>query len=639
MNGNLANTFFRTSKLRAGIKILSTVSFALVISLTGIYGRNTVRAADTFKYEVTLDLRYRGGDDHMDVRRTTVISVQDPMFEIPPQTYTVYINNFVPIANHDKFIREQRRILDTLQITDENGTPLSYDIANSNTALIEANVSIPSHITSAHPYTLIAQYQSTSLVTNIGAITNLYIPGLAEDTKFTSQSYTANGRLYSNSYSYQTRLHIISDPRDISLITPKSIKLQKNKEERVLKFDQDDRLNQTGWIQLGTKQYYKFMIQQPVPSSQQDTITFPHQSTSITIPLPRDSVETNQKVYFEDFSVPPSKVRQDKDGNLYASFSIEDPTIREITVTGYITENLDLSQNKQLDDYLDTPLTKYQEFLVRQTSLDRYLQPDTYWEVRDAHIRAIADRLSADTKTLGDLIDKDYGYVTDTLEYDTEKVTDGNVRFGARKALEQGSGVCMEYADLMIALLRAQSVPARAVIGYGNDPSNVENSLLENVLQKQTISHQWVQIWVPSYGWMSLDPTWGDHSNRRYVGADLDHITWFVESGSDNFFGTQYESSTASRDSVDVYTVNLVALAESDIPDLGSLKYGTGEDLLNRFTPTAIDEISYKLRSNPFGNVFIQVLPACGILIVFLSATVTIQRLYIKAVRRRPSVP
>jgi transglutaminase-like putative cysteine protease len=61
--------------------------------------------------------------------------------------------------------------------------------------------------------------------------------------------------------------------------------------------------------------------------------------------------------------------------------------------------------------------------------------------------------------------------------------------------LEQGKGVCQDFAHLTIALLRSFHVPARYVSGYIHRPT------------KDSQSHAWCELWLPDLGWFGIDPT------------------------------------------------------------------------------------------------------------------------------------
>jgi transglutaminase-like putative cysteine protease len=61
-------------------------------------------------------------------------------------------------------------------------------------------------------------------------------------------------------------------------------------------------------------------------------------------------------------------------------------------------------------------------------------------------------------------------------------------------------GVCQDFAHLMIGLTRALNIPARYVSGYIHNEKSAE-------FRGSAQSHAWVEIFVPSTGWVALDPT------------------------------------------------------------------------------------------------------------------------------------
>jgi hypothetical protein len=67
-------------------------------------------------------------------------------------------------------------------------------------------------------------------------------------------------------------------------------------------------------------------------------------------------------------------------------------------------------------------------------------------------------------------------------------------------------GFCEQYATTMTMLMRAKGYPARYVLGYL--PGAIEqNSLLQQVTAQQR--HAWVEVFFPTYGWITFDPTGG----------------------------------------------------------------------------------------------------------------------------------
>ncbi len=76
------------------------------------------------------------------------------------------------------------------------------------------------------------------------------------------------------------------------------------------------------------------------------------------------------------------------------------------------------------------------------------------------------------------------------------------------QAFEQRSGVCQDFAHLMIGMLRMLGLPARYVSGYllTKPPAG------QPALQGADASHAWLQLYCPgtpgaAEGWLDLDPT------------------------------------------------------------------------------------------------------------------------------------
>lgn len=81
------------------------------------------------------------------------------------------------------------------------------------------------------------------------------------------------------------------------------------------------------------------------------------------------------------------------------------------------------------------------------------------------------------------------------------------------------SGVCQDFAHLMLALCRSLGIPARYVSGYLYDSQR-------DGLRGAHASHAWTEIHVPGQGWVGFDPTNRQLVNEGYitlaVGRDYD---------------------------------------------------------------------------------------------------------------------
>jgi transglutaminase-like putative cysteine protease len=75
--------------------------------------------------------------------------------------------------------------------------------------------------------------------------------------------------------------------------------------------------------------------------------------------------------------------------------------------------------------------------------------------------------------------------------------------------LECRTGVCQDFAQLMIAILRSAGIPARYVTGYietDEQQQAAENNAYP-ALVGASESHAWVEVYLPGGFWWALDPT------------------------------------------------------------------------------------------------------------------------------------
>ncbi len=72
------------------------------------------------------------------------------------------------------------------------------------------------------------------------------------------------------------------------------------------------------------------------------------------------------------------------------------------------------------------------------------------------------------------------------------------------EALERRTGVCQDYAHVLIGLCRAIQIPALYVSGYLHTPN-------------ADATHAWVEVFLPEIGWRALDPTHNCQPDEHYV--------------------------------------------------------------------------------------------------------------------------
>lgn len=85
----------------------------------------------------------------------------------------------------------------------------------------------------------------------------------------------------------------------------------------------------------------------------------------------------------------------------------------------------------------------------------------------------------------------------------------------APTVLQRGSGSCSEYAFVYIAMCRAAGLPARYV---GSVVVRGEEASFDFVY------HRWVEVFLPNYGWVPVDPSGGDQDSPRDQAMYFGHL-------------------------------------------------------------------------------------------------------------------
>ena len=74
-----------------------------------------------------------------------------------------------------------------------------------------------------------------------------------------------------------------------------------------------------------------------------------------------------------------------------------------------------------------------------------------------------------------------------------------NIETTVDEILEHRSGVCQDFAHVMLQILRTLQIPSRYVSGY-ICPN-------KNGMRGEGATHAWVEAYIPGYGWAGVDPT------------------------------------------------------------------------------------------------------------------------------------
>jgi len=142
------------------------------------------------------------------------------------------------------------------------------------------------------------------------------------------------------------------------------------------------------------------------------------------------------------------------------------------------------------------------------------VNPELHIESDNPQIVTLAKNLSRGKDTVCGQVRAFYNYIGDNLVY-----TFNGANWGAQAALGPMGADCTEYADLLVALSRAKGIPARYFEGL---------LFLENGPDTATkTEHSWADVYMPSAGWVAMDPTLGRLPAKRedyFAHYSPDHI-------------------------------------------------------------------------------------------------------------------
>jgi transglutaminase-like putative cysteine protease len=116
-------------------------------------------------------------------------------------------------------------------------------------------------------------------------------------------------------------------------------------------------------------------------------------------------------------------------------------------------------------------------------------------ESNDA-IRAIIDEIGGEKNSVAAIASNCCAYIFNSFKY-IKGIT--NIETTVDEIIEHRSGVCQDFAHVMLQVLRTLQIPSRYVSGY-ICPN-------KNGLRGEGATHAWVEVWVPGYGWAGIDPT------------------------------------------------------------------------------------------------------------------------------------
>ena len=165
---------------------------------------------------------------------------------------------------------------------------------------------------------------------------------------------------------------------------------------------------------------------------------------------------------------------------------------------------------------------------------ETYLADNAKYRITDPVItQAVAEAVGTEQNVYWQMR-KIFNYLIDHMYY--ERAGGWNT---APTVLARGNGSCSEYSFVFISMCRAAGIPARyvgAVARRGDDRS------IDDVF------HRWVEVYLPNYGWIPVDPSGGDRKSpadqAHYIGHLSNRFVITTQSGGGSTtLGWNYNSA------------------------------------------------------------------------------------------------
>jgi transglutaminase-like putative cysteine protease len=126
-------------------------------------------------------------------------------------------------------------------------------------------------------------------------------------------------------------------------------------------------------------------------------------------------------------------------------------------------------------------------------------------ELRDK-INTIKNEVYCPGCTVAEAVEKTCSFIYNNFKY-IKGIT--SIETTVAEILDHRSGVCQDFAHVMLEILRSLEIPSRYVSGY-ICPN-------KDGMRGEGATHAWVEAWLPGEGWAGIDPTNNVWVTNRHV--------------------------------------------------------------------------------------------------------------------------
>lgn len=185
-------------------------------------------------------------------------------------------------------------------------------------------------------------------------------------------------------------------------------------------------------------------------------------------------------------------IHKDYYGNSVGSFSFAEPHLQLL-----IDSHLEVETKKASHVVNDQPADEQWKLLYavsHQVPYIDFLKQETFQAIPE--VMALIDSIKKANATplqaavnLSEYVFNHFSYIKGVTTVETT----------LDEIWELKSGVCQDFAHMLLVMLRQLFIPARYVSGYVC-PN-------KNGMRGEGATHAWVEAWIPETGWVGIDPT------------------------------------------------------------------------------------------------------------------------------------
>lgn len=176
--------------------------------------------------------------------------------------------------------------------------------------------------------------------------------------------------------------------------------------------------------------------------------------------------------------------------------------------------------------------TKYSELysctaeVNMEDEFDPFLRPSQYADYDESSdcVEKAAE-LAAQATDANDFITGVYDYVCKNITYDKKKAE--NIQPGylpdPDSTMDEGKGICFDYASLAASMLRSQGIPTKIIFGYVGDSGDLYHAW--NMYYTEESGWVAVEFEVKEDEWNRLDLTFSANgSDSRFIGDGSNYL-------------------------------------------------------------------------------------------------------------------